>query len=423
MKPQGRPLNVVIVGTFWFPRGAASAARVRNLALGLRRQGARVHVITMVPLPAAYREAAAGAGAECGGVSYECVAPTSAAVAGWRDADRTVPRLRGRLDDKLRWFAGLYAATPHARRRLRERMERRECDLVLVYDRSAVRMTPLVRLCRERRVPAVLDVTETSEHLRRRMSPLYWDFALGTRRTARLFDGLTVITRGLAAYYRARGCRRTLVVPALEEWRPAPPPPPTGHPQFRLTYVGSLQPRDAPEMLFETVRLVASQGVPLALDVIGHYEGTERGRRCLRRCAEDELLSRTVRFLGTQSDDRLAEHLAGSDGLLLTRRDARTEALSFPTRLVEYLRHGRPVFVSDVGDVACYLRDRWEIVLLDPRDPRRAAEAMSETVRRGDRGASIGRRGREAGARSFDREVHAARLLDFAAELGAGGGA
>jgi glycosyltransferase involved in cell wall biosynthesis len=416
-------MNVVIVGAFWFPRGAASAARVRNLALGLRRHGACVHVITMVPLPASCREAVADGVSECAGVSCECVAPTSAAVAGWRDAEHTVPRLRCRLDDKLRWFAGLYAAAPIARQRLRERIERRQCDLVLVYDRSAVRMTPLVRLCRERRVPAVLDVTETSEHLRRRMNPLYWDFALGTRRTARLFDGLTVITTGLAAFYQARGCARTLVVPALEQWRPAPPPAPTGNPEYRLAYVGALQPRDAPEMLFETVRLVAAEGPRLALDVIGHYEGTERGRRWMRHCAEDALLSRVVRFLGSQSEAGLAERLAGSDGLLLTRRDARAEALSFPTRLVEHLRHGRPVFASDVGDIARYLRDRWEIVLLDPRDPRRAAAAMSEVMRRGDRGASIGRRGREAGARAFDREVHAARLLEFAAGLGARGGA
>ena len=32
----------------------------------------------------------------------------------------------------------------------------------------------------------------------------------------------------------------------------------------------------------------------------------------------------------------------GADGLVLTRRDARPEALSFPTRLVEHLRGGRP---------------------------------------------------------------------------------
>ena len=414
-------MNVVMVGQFWFPRGSANAARIRNLALGLRERGARVHVITMVPRPATTSGGSSNGGGDYLGISYECVAPTTAAVSGWRDRDRTVPLLRGQLGDKLRWFVGLYAATLFATRRLRERIDRHACDLVFVYDRSALRMTPLVRLCRKRQVPCVLDVTETSEQFGRRLSPLYWDVALGARLTPRLFDGLTVITTGLETFYRGLGCARTLVLPAVEEWPPAAPPGPTGNPEFRLAYVGSLLPRDAPEMLLETVRLVAGRGLRLSLHVIGQYEGTERGRRFVRRCASDPTLSRLVRFLGTLSDAGLAERLAACDGLVLTRRDARTEVLSFPTRLVEYLRCGRPVFVSDVGDVSRYFRDGHEVVLLDPRDPGRAAAAMAEVISRPDRGASIGRAGREAGARSFDREVHAARLLEFAAALGAGG--
>ena len=104
---------------------------------------------------------------------------------------------------------------------------------------------------------------------------------------------------------------------------------------------------------------------------------------------------------------------------MLTRRNARTEKLSFPTRLVEYLRYGRPVLVSDVGDVSRYLRDGREAVLLDPENPFKIAEAMAGLILRNDRGAEIGRRGREAGARAFDRKKHAARLLEFAAGLGA----
>ena len=87
-----------------------------------------------------------------------------------------------------------------------------------------------------------------------------------------------------------------------------------------------------------------------------------------------------MRFLGTLSDDGArARAWPRADGILLTRRDARTEALSFPTRLVEHLRHGRPVFVSDVGDVSHYLRDGQDVVLLDPRDPARGPRPRSRT--------------------------------------------
>jgi glycosyltransferase involved in cell wall biosynthesis len=336
---------------------------------------------------------------------------------GWRDSDRSIPRLGSGVVDKARWFAALYAAAVFAGRRLRELIAGQECDLALFYDRSALRMTPLVRACRARGVTSVLDVVEVSEHIASRMSPVYWDFALGTRATPRLFDGLTVITTGLQAVYRARGCARALVVPSLEGWERAEPPGPTGNPVFRLTHVGALRDRDAPADLFEAVRILGRRGVAVELDVIGHYGGTDRGRRFAALCAADPALGSRVRFLGSLSDTALAERLAGSDGLVLTRRRARTEELSFPTRLVEYLRYGRPVFVSDVGDVARYLRHGRDAVLLPPDDAPAAADAIGEVIGRPDRGAAIGRQGLAEAARVFDRKLHAGRLLDFAAEL------
>jgi glycosyltransferase involved in cell wall biosynthesis len=288
---------------------------------------------------------------------------------------------------------------------------------VVVYERSFVRMAPIARVARSRGIPVVLDVVEVSEHLRhRRASPVYWDFVAGARATPRLFDGVSVITTGLEALYRASGCAHTLVVPPLERWDEPGADPPMGHGRFRLTAVGALQERDAPELLLQSMKALHRRGVPVSLDLAGHYDGTGRGAAARARCASDPEL-RDVRLLGSLGDDALRAQLAASDGLLLTRRAARAEELAFPTRLVEYLRHGRPVFVSDVGDVARYLQDGRDAVLLDPRDAGRAAEAIAAVVGREDRGRSIGLAGRAAGARAFDRRTHAARLLELAASL------
>lgn len=442
-------MNVVLVGNFWFPAGTASAARIRNLAVGLTEAGAAVHVVSMAPQPrlngaagnplAKPREAGSprpsgttsnGSAAlldgypACEGVSYEWAAPFQARVAGWRDAGKTIPRLRQGPADTLRWFAGLYSATPAAHRTLKRRIDAGACDLVIAYDRSAVRMTPLARLCRARGVRSILDVTEISEHLSGgRINPIYWDSVAGTRLAARHFDGISVISAGLQDMFRAMGCAHTLVVPAIEAWGDhLVAPSPTGNDVFRLTYVGALHGRDAPEHLVETVRLLAHRGVALTLDMIGHYEGTERGRTFAALCAEDPALRRMVRLRGSLSDAAMVDALASSDGLLLTRRRAPTEINSFPTRLVEYLRCGRPVLVSDVGDIAGYLQHGQEVFLLDPVDPKKAADTIESVVKRPDRGASVGLAGVAAGARAFDRKTHARRLLDFARTLGPGGG-
>ena len=410
-------MNVVIAGHCWFPRGTAGTARMRNLALGLRECRAEVHVIAMAPAPRVNGGLGGGV-QEFEGITYEHVAPVGVAVDGWLDAERSVPRLRRRLVDRLLWFGSAAAAALPARKRVRQLIDRGACDLVLVYDNSALRMSPIVRLCRARGVPAILDVVETAEQLGRESPVARWDIAAGLERTAIRFDGLTVITSGLEAFYRERSCSKTLVLPPTEGWPVAPLPPPTGNTTFRLTYVGSLLPRDAPESLVETMRLLAHRGADVTLDLVGQYDGTSRADHIRDLCAADPVLSRAVRFLGALSDAALEEHLAGSDGLVLTRRKARTEEMSFPTRLVEYLRFGRPVFVSDVGDIARYLREG-EVVFLDPGDAGRRAQAIAAVASRPDRGAAIGSRGREAGARAFDRKTHAARLLDFAAGLGA----
>jgi glycosyltransferase involved in cell wall biosynthesis len=417
-------VNVVILGNFWFPRGTASAARIRNLALGLNESGARVHVITMAPHPPLDSAHVRGEVHCHEGISYESAAPTTAAVEGWRDKARSIPRLRSRLSDKVRWFAGLYGATLKVRRLLEARIARGQCDMVVAYDRSALRMGPVARLCRSRAVTSVLDVTEVSEHLGgSRLSLLYWDSLAGTRATPRLFDGVTLISTGLEALYRSHGCPRTLVLPAMEAWPTLPPPRPTGNSVFRLAYVGALQDRDAPEILLQALGILLRAEVPVALDVIGHYEGTARGEHFKRLCSADSDLCPAVRFLGSLGDRELSDRLASADGLVLTRRSAPTEELSFPTRLVEYLRCGRPVFTSAVGDASRYLEGGREAVFLDPSNPGRVAAAIAGIVLAPDRGAEIGCRGRAAGARAFDRTRHAARLLDFASELHRGGAA
>jgi glycosyltransferase involved in cell wall biosynthesis len=409
-------VRVVLCGHFWFPAGTAAGARIRNLALGLRDCGASVHVIPVGPQPRPV-------GSENGigiheGVSYEFVSPWVARCDGFRDADETIPNLRREPIDKVRWFAGLFGSMPLARKRLAQRIDEGGCDLVLLYDRSIFRAAPLVDLCRKRGVTTVLDITEVSEHLGgSRLNPLYWDSRAGTSRIPRLVDGLTVITSGLEEIYRARGCRRIMVLPGIEEWPEAAPLAPTRRSGFRLTYVGALQGRDAPEMLLAAFKILKEEGRDVTLEVAGHYLGTERGRRFIEEWSNEPTLAESVRFLGSLGDAALRAQLESSDGLILTRRRADTEILSFPTRLVEFLKVGRPVLVSDVGDVSRYLKDGEDGVLLDAVDPRRVARQIGAVMDSPDRGAGIGRQGRQAGARAFDRRVHAGRLLEFASEL------
>jgi glycosyltransferase involved in cell wall biosynthesis len=246
-------------------------------------------------------------------------------------------------------------------------------------------------------------------------SPIYWDWQAGSRLLAAGVDGVSVIARGLDPFVRDRGARDVILVPGVEGWGDLPPAPDRlASSNFSLLYVSALIRRDNPEMLFECLRRARRMGAPIILKVTGRYAANPEAAELLGRVQSDPELSRAVQFLGELSDQQLRGEMRASDGLVLLRRDAETEVCSFPTRLVEYLQQGRPVVISDVGDISAYLEDGRDAVLLDRRDADRAARQLDALAKLPDRGHALGLAGRNRGANEFDRKQHAQRLLEFA---------
>lgn len=407
-------MKVIIAGHFLFPSGSASAARVRNLAEGLRTCNAQVHILVMAP------SVSAGAGRTDSGITFEHANQSYERI---NSSGHMSPgRLRNRrLKDKFVWFTKFYSSARPTYQRLSQLIRAGQCDLFIGYGRNAALLMPLVWVCHRHNVPCLLDIVEIPEQfagIGGKLNPMYWDWVVGMRWMPKQFDGLTVITHGLEALYRQRGCRDILVVPSIEQWDapPALTPSPAAAP-FRLTYVGALLPRDAPEVLFGAMRVLAERDVPVQLAVAGRYEDTPTGRYWAEQCRSDPLLAKTVRLCGPLSDAALQAQLKTSDGLILTRREAATEVNSFPTRLIEYLKQARPVFISKVGDVSRYLRDGLDAVLLPAAGPEAAADRIAEVAGSADRGYAIGQQGFMRGAEWFDRRRHAARILEFAAGL------
>jgi hypothetical protein len=266
--------------------------------------------------------------------------------------------------------------------------------------------------------PTLLDVTEHYERpepFGSSCNPVYWDIKAGNFILPRLFDGFTVISTQLEKMYRQQGCKQVLLVPPIQDFSCLPAPGEIDHSDgFRLLYVGSLIKRDAPDMLFQTMAILAGRQVPVVLEVVGGFERSAEGQRWGELFRTDPLLRRCVKLVGWVSDEELGAKMSSAHGLILMRKNNACERYAFPTRLSEYLRQGKPVFVTDVGDISLYLRDGIDAILLNPDSPHLVAEAIAKIVASSDRGGKIGRQGQKRGAESFDRQVHAVRILEFA---------
>lgn len=397
-------MNIVLAGHFTFPFGSAPSARVRNFALGFRELGLSVHVLAMAPMSFSVHNPRRTL------LTYEDVTYE-------RMPAYDLAEIPNKVFGQLRWLIGLYGSAWPTYRRLKKLIGIQQCNVFISYGRNAALQWPLVKLCQRNDIPTILDVTELAEYFSGfggKLNPVYWDWQLGANYMPRDFNVVSAITQTLADKYTAMGCQRVLVIPSIESWDnllPVEPLPPRA--QFQLVYVGALIDRDAPDVLLEAIRLLHQRDVPVRLDVIGRYARNSEGQRRMALIQSDPVLQTCVNLVGEVSDTELVERLRQADGLVLLRRDAPTEVAAFPTRLVEYLKQGRPVFVSDVGDIRIYLRHEEDAMLLSPHDPVQVADTIAAIISRPDRGFALGVQGQARGAACFERQYHAQRLLDL----------
>lgn len=387
---------MVIAGDFSYPQGGAPTARIRNIAEGLAEEGATITLIPTANSVVAQNDSAYAHG------NIRVLASTAAAMLG--------SGLLGRIG----WLARIYSGSWHYAADFRRSRVGRAGEVLFLYGRSFVRLLPFVLVARRKNMRVALDVVEGLERFQGRggwLNPVFWDWWLGTHLLPLLVDRAYAISTGLADRCRDQGVRDVQFLPALENWPAEVPSAPSVWSTFRLLYVGALVAKENPAMLLDLVRALAPLRDELRLDIAGRYMDTRQGREWARRISCDPAARGLVMFHGAPSDARLGKLKAEASGFLLLCANTAAERLAFPTRLVEFLKLGRPVWISDVGDARRYLRDGEEVFLLSPNDSGAVAEHLRQTLADPTLLARVGLAGFQAGRIAFNRAPHVRRLL------------
>lgn len=82
----------------------------------------------------------------------------------------------------------------------------------------------------------------------------------------------------------------------------------------------------------------------------------------------------------------------------------------FPTKLGEYLAAGRPVVVTDVGDVRRYFTNRKDLLIIDPEKPEQLARVIRERFDQPGEFNEIASRGRKTAYRLFAYPPHVEKM-------------
>jgi D-inositol-3-phosphate glycosyltransferase len=181
---------------------------------------------------------------------------------------------------------------------------------------------------------------------------------------------------------------------------------------FAVVSVGWLRWLKGYEYALMAVAELASEGVPVTLDILGGDPAADMGEESERarivHTARDLGLHGRVRLHGNVPSEQVAATLQRSDALLHT---SLSEGL--PNVVLEAMACGLPVVVTDVGGTAEAVRDGVEGFVVPPRDAPAAAAALRDLWRDPALRERMGRAGRERVEAEFTLD----RLADQWVEL------
>lgn len=121
-------------------------------------------------------------------------------------------------------------------------------------------------------------------------------------------------------------------------------------------------------------------------------------------------------MISGKSHDEAIRIMKGAVCLVLARPNSLQARAGFPTKLGEYLATGRPVVVTDTGEIGRYLKDGENayIVRIDEcsnvQMEERVAKKILEVMEDPERAERIGAAGKEVAKRCFDWRNHSEAL-------------
>jgi glycosyltransferase involved in cell wall biosynthesis len=294
-------------------------------------------------------------------------------------------------------------------------------DVAILYCDGWSTLDPLRRICHEQGIPVAPYLVEWFAPTLRRVLGLSWiDQWLLHRWGLPRVDGLIGISRiwsGVADLHQLP----FQVIPALSKYANDQLPAIVNEPhqRFRTVFVGRWLPRELPGTLLRGFAWALERGANLELIVLGKTGARSEERPALRLL--DRLppqVKERIRLTGWLSDEALQREMASADAFVLLRPDDRESRALFPTRLPEYLATGKPVILSDAGDLAAYVEHGKSAYVLPAGDqPELLAQALIHLSSHPDEARAIGRGGREALMRAFSQEVLGPRLARFLSGL------
>ena len=287
-------------------------------------------------------------------------------------------------------------------------------DAFLFYSTYALHEILFTLLARCLRTPVIIERGEYPFRDRttfRKKLRAYWH----ERFEVRLYDGMIFITRFLENYYKPLMKKDTkyIRVPILVEMSRFEGAVSADSNGKYIAYCGDPSGnKDGVPTLIEAFSMLAEKYSDLRLYIIGD-SGHKNVLPNLKEQARKLNIEDRVIFTGRISREEMPQYLCNATILALARPTSLQAQGGFPTKLGEYLATAKPVVVTDVGEIAEFLRDGESAFIAEPDSVISFADKLDFVLSNPELANRVGRVGRELAKRHFHYALYGSRIEAF----------
>ena len=256
-----------------------------------------------------------------------------------------------------------YQAILSARKKLAKLQSESKIDAVILLDAHVWILFPFLRHCKKKAIKVFHERTEYPFVVERRgilgsiHNKIYLSFILPK------FDGLYVISLALKKYFNEITKNKipvSVINMVVDPERFNAEEKGEYQKTRYLAYCGNMDiEKDGIDILIRSFGQALNQfdmDKTLQLMLIGNNSNKVLQQE-LERVIDESKCSGNVIFTGLVSRQKIPGYLLKADALALARTVSKQAEGGFPTKLGEYLTTGKPVIVTDVGEIGLFLKD------------------------------------------------------------------
>jgi glycosyltransferase involved in cell wall biosynthesis len=177
---------------------------------------------------------------------------------------------------------------------------------------------------------------------------------------------------------------------------------------MKIFYGGTFAVKDGVETLISAFEQVAAKFPEVLLYLSGM--GVSARINLIKSKIENSAFRNRIQYLGYLNDDAYYQFLKSCHIFSAIRVDSQFAQAGFPFKLGEYLATGRPVLVSNIGEISTYLTDKKNAIFVNPDSIDSIVAGIEYLIKNPVHSSEIGHAGKKVAFQNFDVQVVGQKL-------------